>query len=1262
MKISVLILFIFVSFSVYSQKVIKKHILWKNPISEKTGKDQVRFLHFQGASYDDNNLPVWTERIKLSQKHNAADVSLANITFEEATVEEADILSHSGNIPTDFTITATTQVEKKVKYALVQINPFRKNASTGKFEKLLGFNYILTQKYIPGVLPKTKRGSFAQNSVLSSGKWVKIKISGSGIYKLTYSDLTGYGFSNPGNISVYGNGGGMLPMLNKDFRHDDLVQNAISFEDANVNGTFDPGDYILFYAEGPTKWKYDPANDLFTHTKHLYSDYNYYFLTDSRPVRTITSQASLPSAAENVTSFDDYAYHETDSLNLIRSGRNWVGEQFDIVTSYNYSFNFPNILAATSKLYTDLIARSSVSSTFTFTINGQPLTPVSIPQVNVGSSTGAYAYEISKTLTFAAGSENIAVNVRYTKPNSSSQGWLNYFGLNVRRNLIMSGAQMAFRDKSSVGPGKTASFILSGASSDTRIWDITDPVNAKQIIPVSNSGGTLVFNAATDTLRTYIALNGPSFSTPVLVGDVPNQNLHAVANQKLIIVTHQDFQTYAEQLAEHHRSRDNMSVLVVRPQEIYNEFSSGCQDVSAIRDFMRMLYERPSGVMPENLLLFGNGTYDNKTVSAANSNFIITWQSANSLDPTGSYVSDDFFTLLDSIEGSVGGTESMDIGVGRFPVKTVAEAKLMVDKVKGYTSPSSFGDWRNVVTFVADDAEDVIQHQTQSDDLAKRIDTSHTEYNIDKIYLDAYQQVSTPAGARYPDVNTAILNRIKRGTLIFNYTGHGNELGLAHEHVLNSSDISSWDNINKLPVFMTATCEFSRFDDNSRVPAGAQILLSSKGGGIALFSTTRLVYSTPNYYLNLSFYDNIFEKDNNNQTLNFGEVMRRTKNSSVNAGTNKRNFTLLGDPALQIAIPKHKVVTTSINHHDITSVADTIKALSKVTIKGYVADINNTKLTGFNGILYPTIYDKYTTLTTRGNDGNIPLTYKIQNKILFKGKASVKSGEFSFSFIVPKDISYSVGCGKFSYYSASSAEDASGYYNNVIVSGTSSDAFQDNTGPTVEIYLNDEGFVYGGLTDENPMLLAIAEDSSGINTVGNGIGHDITAVLDGNTNQTIILNEYYEAELDNYQKGRINYDFTKLLPGQHNLKLKLWDVNNNSAETYTEFIVANSAELVLDHIFNYPNPFTTQTSFYFDHNLTHTDLSVIIQIFTVTGKIIKTIEGTVNTSGYRSSPLYWDGKDDYGDRIGRGVYIYKIRVRPPEGNTVEKFEKLVILK
>ncbi|MBI5219785.1 MAG: type IX secretion system sortase PorU [Bacteroidia bacterium] len=1250
----------------FSQKVIKEKIKWKNVLKESIDSEIKYFLNFDYASYNLYFLPVYNYRKELPSQINLVEAKIEDPVYQDFSDEELRNINELDKIADDITVESIVQYERKKPYALISFVPIRKNKLTNRFEKLIQFNLLITEKFVPRKKNKSKQGTYAQNSVLSAGKWVKIKIDRNGIYKLTYSELKNMGISNPENLSVYGNGGVQLPLRNNEFRYDDLIQNSVSFQDINSDGSFNEGDYVLFYGQGPNKWRYDTASLRYTHVKHRFSDYSYYFLTDSRTKKVISAVNSLGTSNISVASFDDFMFHETDSLNLIKSGSLWVGEHFDLVNNYNFNYNFPNLISSAPVVfYTSVLARSSVISKFNIYANGQAFTPLSVNAVNMSTNTAPFAAESLKTYSFYSGSDNISINFSYEKSNSSSEGWLNYFELNVRRNLWMNGSQLIFRDIQSAAPGKIASFNIGNAASGLRVWDVTDPFNIQQINPGSTANNTFIFNVSTDSLREFIAFDGSSFLSPAVVGDVANQNLHGLNGIDLVIVTHPDFKEYADQFADHHRLYDNFSVFVAKPEEVYNEFSSGSPDVAAIRDFMKMLYDKAGAnesLMPKYLLLYGDGSYDNKSNLSSNTNFIMTYQSANSLDPTQSYVSDDFFALLDSTEGTVNGIESMDIGVGRFPVKTKEEAKLMLDKVKNYTSANALGDWRNIVTFVGDDAEDVTAHQTQTDDLANKVDTTYNMkvYNIDKIFLDAYQQITTPTGNRYPDVNIAINNRIKKGTLVFNYTGHGNELGLAHERVVTTSDIASWDNWNKLPVFITATCDFSRFDDFDRTSAGELILLNSKGGAIALFSTTRLVYSSPNFSFNLSFYDFIFKCDQNNNVYRLGEVMRRTKNAR--SDNNKRNFVLLGDPALQIAVPKYNVATVSINNRLITTGTDTIKALSKVTITGEVNDHSGNKLGNFNGILYPTVYDKYLYTETRGNDGNPPLHYRVQNKILFKGKASVKSGEFTFSFIVPKDISYSIGYGKISYYSDNSITDAAGYYKGIVIGGSSDIALTDNQGPVIKLYMNDSTFVFGGITDENPKMLAKLNDFSGINTVGNGIGHDIAAVLDANTNQTIILNDYYESDLDSYQNGKIAYDFSSLSIGQHNLKLKVWDVNNNSSETYTEFIVANSSELVLDHIFNYPNPFTTNTNFYFDHNQPNTDLDVMIQIFTVTGKLIKTIEAKVFSSGYHSAPINWNGLDDFGDRIGRGVYIYRIKVRPPTGKIIDKFEKLVILK
>jgi len=528
------------------------------------------------------------------------------------------------------------------------------------------------------------------------------------------------------------------------------------------------------------------------------------------------------------------------------------------------------------------------------------------------------------------------------------------------------------------------------------------------------------------------------------------------------------------------------------------------------------------------------------------------------------------------------------------------------------------------------------------------------------VFFDAFKQESTPGGARYPDVNEAINEAVDKGSLIVNYTGHGGETGWGHERVLKVFDVNSWSNTTGFPLFVTATCEFSRFDDPGRTTAGELVLLNSSGG-IGLLTTVRLVFSSPNFTLNQTFYNEVFTKTNNEYPT-IGEIFMNVKNNASNVSNpNNRNFTLLGDPALRLAYPIHNVATTKINGVNV-SPNDTLKALSKVTIEGEVRDASGNKLTNFNGLIYPIVFDKPKQIVSLANDGGTPFTFDLQTSKLFKGKVSVNNGDYSYTFVVPKDISYNYGQGKLSYYAENQVEDANGYYTNFYIGGTADNYESDNIGPEIELFMNDENFVFGGITDEKPILLANISDVHGINMVGNGIGHDIIAVLDDKTEESFILNDFYEADLNSYQNGKVYFPFNDLEEGRHKLTLKVWDVYNNSSEATIEFVVVKTKDIVLEKVYNYPNPFTTYTEFWFEHNQPGKQLYAQVQIFTVSGKLVKTLDKHILNEGFRSTSITWDGLDEYGDRIGRGVYVYRLKVRTENYSVAEKYEKLVILR
>ncbi|MFA9370482.1 MAG: type IX secretion system sortase PorU [Labilibaculum antarcticum] len=1259
MRYLVILLLSLISVSLFSQTTTPVNLDWTENLIVYPNGEKINTLTFTGASLDEYNswLPEYSYLQLTGSTNQIFTVELFDTEFELLSSTERQVLRNK-TISNSINPSVQSVTIRKQNYLQVKFIPIRKNSLTGQYEKLIRFSLKFQRKSQAKSVKQSK--SYLNSSVLQSGKWVKIAVDTSAVHKITYSQLIDMGISNPENIRVYGSGGGMLAKMNSENSTDDLPNNSI-YMDKGTDGIFNSGDFILFYAKGPRSWKYDKTSNEFVHENHLYSDFSHYFLTSDKGSPTlIQSINSLPSSNITVNGFDDYAVFDQDDINLLESGRLWLGSTFDVTTNYSFNFSFPNLKTGEPVLVsTNLVARSSSATKFTLLSGTSSIGEIEIPAVNTGSYTASYASNIEqKFKNFTPSSPNFELSLDYVKSSASSKGWLNFIRVNARRNLLFTGDQMAFRDSKTLGAGNNAQFTLQNTNTQTLIWDITNPQSIKSLsADYSNNASSFIADAS--ILREYVACNPKgNFPTPSLIGSVQNQNLHALAQTDMLIISPSKFLSQASLIADFHKSKDNLKVTVVNPEDIYNEFSSGSPDVSAIRNFVKMFYDRSTGEsdMPKYLLLFGDGSFDNKSDRENNTRQILTYQSENSLIPTQSFVTDDFFGLLDDDEGEASGM--VDIGIGRFPVNTTEEAQIVTNKILKYNN-SEWGDWRSMICFIGDD-EDNSTHMRDANKLAVQVETNDPEYKTKRIFLDDYEQITSSAGQEYPDVNLEISESVNKGSLIMNYTGHGNENGLAHEHILMLDDILSWKNPTKLPLFMTATCEFSRFDNYKKLSAGEIILLRDNGGGIGLFTTTRLVFSSPNFSLNQNFYHHVFDLDSEGKHLCLGDIMRKTKNET-GSGINKRNFTLLGDPALRLNYPTHSVKTIQINNVDISQPTDTLKALSKVKISGQLIANTGENLNDFSGTVFSTVYDKATTKSTRGNDES-PFEYTVQNSVLFKGKASVTNGYFNFSFFVPKDINYQYGNGKISYYANSMNSDAFGYTNSIVIGGTNPNADNDKIGPEIELYMDDEQFTPGGMTSSSPLLLAIVQDSSGINTVGNSIGHDIIAVLDQKTDQPYELNDSYESELDNYQKGKISYRLSDLETGEHEIQVKVWDNVNNSSENMLEFIVADNADLILKHVLNYPNPFTTNTGFYFEHNQASRELDVLIQILTVSGKLIKTIETTVNSTGNRVGPIQWDGKDDFGNSIGRGVYFYRVKVRADDGKVVNKFQKLVILK
>jgi hypothetical protein len=1113
--------------------------------------------------------------------------------------------------------------------------------------------------------------TYEDTSVLSSGIWYKYRMAKKGVVKIAFDQLEPLGLPEGTVPSIYGNNFGLLSYLNSEPYPDDLKPVPLYIEKGG-DGIFNSGDYIIFYVESPHRWAYSESAG-YSFLRHNYSDSAAFFLTWSKPFAEISVQA-LQSAPNGTSQYKDHlSYHEVEKVNLIKSGREWYEPVSYLQALPLNDINLGSDLQASQQVKFKLrvFARSADMTSFRLNSGSSTIVSTSVSGVDISSSTGTYAREalINGEFDPAINTEALSLEF-YNNGDGSAKGWLDYLLVQSRRKMIYNGEPLYIRDHTAIGSGNLIEYKVEAPSENLFVWDITDSDNPVMVNTVF-SNGILSFISSMDTLHTFLVFDPSTVQGPGQQSiQISNQNLHDPGEYDGIIVTHSLFSDQAKELADIHFQHDGLNSLIVTPEEIYNEFSGGIPDISAIRNFVRMVYSRnKDGQKPlRYLTLFGDGSFHNKSLPPNNPNFIPTYQTQNSHVIIQSYTSDDYYGLLDEGEGEAIGY--IDIGIGRLPVSDIDQANILIQKTRSYIDPANMGSWRNMVLMIADD-EDSNTHLNDAEGLVTLLESEAPEINIDKVYFDSYTQTTTINGESYPDVTEAINDRMKAGCLIFNYLGHGNELGLAHERVVKIDDINSWTNINKLPVFITATCEFSRFDDIDMDPgsgditqkssAGELVLLSGSGGGIALMTTTRIVYSAPNYTLNNRIYKYAFTLDSEGNGLALGDILRLAKNDA-GSGANKRNFTLLGDPAIKLAYPWHgTVVTDSINGVPSAVFNDTIKALSELSIKGHVINSNGDTNNNFNGLLNTVIYDKKYEISTQANDGGSSVIFDKQDRSLFRGTTEIVNGEFEIKTIIPRDIDYTFEKGKVSYYASSGSIDYTGSNSDLLIGGFSDLTANDTTGPLISLSLNDTLFRSGGITNTTPILLAQISDESGINTSGVGIGHDIITYLDNDKSISIILNNFYENRINSFTSGIIEYPLEEFEKGKHYISLKAWDNYNNSSTESIVFIVESEDGLILNRLINYPNPFISDTRISLDHNRPGVDLDIEISIFSSKGSLIKKLKTQQTTSGFSLNPIIWDGIDDRGTKVGRGLYVYSVYIKTSDGKKARITGKMVIL-
>lgn len=1245
---------------------------WEQPAKVVMGKDKpVTAPSFISAQYPDlpeSILPQYTTTIKIEHGTNQVEVQFDSIKYLPLTDEETALLINTP-IPDSPQAKVSIMQERGNPVALVSVCPFGIDPETGKTAKIDYFEISL--KSTPTISTVTADSSikrYARHSRMVYGDWYKLWIRESGIYKITYDQLKSLGMNlngvHPQNISMYGRGGKPMNEVVGNSPYDDMTEISIRVVTAQQD-VFGPGDYVLFYGEGPVTWSHNRVAERVEHLTHPWTDAVAYFITISPYIakRIPVAEQVKIQATGSTNKYTSVALYEKEDINLIKSGRKWFSQKFDNYTrNLNLpEFYFPDIdLSDSIKLFYGFAGKATAKMTFLINANNKTVNTSTIPAV-VGKND--FANETIGSGIFSPTSDRLKMSVQFIPPNNSALGWLDYIELNVRSILRFRGPQMNFRDPLTVGEGKVIDFTMESDKSNLTLWDVTYQDYVHEV-PMTRNGNKYTFRAATPWLREFVVFDGTYFLTPEFEGKVANQDLHAIGNYDMIIITPPFLKEQAVRVANIHAKKGDVTTKVVSLPEVYNEFSSGHTDITAIRDFMKMLYDkgRSSGY-PKYLLLFGSTSYDTKNRVLNNSNPIPTYESYNSSKPTISFLSDDYYGLLDDGEG--GGesiTGLLDIGIGRIPVRTIEQAEDVVNKLEAYVlcDSATFGNWRNNLLIIADD-EDDNTHFAQAEKLCKRIEGQNRILNIDKIYFDAYRQINTPGGGRFPDAQRDINSQVEKGVLITNYIGHGGELGWADERVLEIKDIEAWNNFNQMGLFFTATCEFSRFDDPQHTSAGELVFLNPVGGAIAMITTTRLAYSSINETLNYSFIDTVMSKTGG--IPRFGDIVKYTKNKH-NPHPNMRHLTLFGDPAMQILLPQFNVVTTSVIDPATLMAVDTLRANSKVVINGEIQDNNGQLIDNFNGEVSVKIFDKTSIYRTLGQDSNSdPANFKVQKNIVYQGKAIVEQGTFSITFPVPRDIDYNYGNGKISYYATDGYQDANGFDDSIVIGGSKPGNNSDEEGPQITLWINDTTFIEGGLTGENPRLLVRLFDESGINTLSSGVGHDLTATLDGNSYNSVLLNDFYIADLNTFKSGNARYKFFGLEDGEHTITVKAWDVFNNSSEKSITFVVKHDIRLNIDDVIAYPNPSRDKVWFRFKHNLFDEILNIEIEIYNSSGGLVRVLNpGKITANGYIVDEIAWDGLSDEGKLLRNGLYIARVKVLDRNNNSSAHSVKIVMAR
>ncbi len=1224
----------------------------------------------------DTIVPHYTETFDLGENFQLYDHHF-ELEYQECAPATKEEIKRYGvtadNLTEKFHVETNIGINRKRGVLNVDVYPFA--LQNGKIMKLTSFKPAV-KKYIKPIQLKSHlsyntvsqlntsySSRYAEHSLLASGRWVKIRVNNAGIYELTKSKLSSLGFKNPSKVRLYGYNLPLLPETNIEKISDDLTEIPLWHKE---NGA------LLFYSCGTTRWTRSQKASEFIHFNNPYSNYIYYFLTESTDdtAPAFPEETYEPSSTD-VETFYDYAVIETDEYSFLNSGRTFF-ENYDYATGNkkNYKLDLPGIASPNVILTVQFAAAGNSTSRLDISSEGTTLGTISFKRL----AEYYYGNMNSKKINWNKASENNILTLTHTR-SSGTSGHLDYIRASYLRKLEMSGNYLAFRPTSS----GTFNYKVNGATSSTRVWRVTTPETTCEI-KGTFANGIYSATAPSDSWNQeeFVAVNTDrTFPSPEIIGQIQNQDLHSLSDIDFVIITPANgvLTAQAQRLADAHTAKEGMRCYVTTADKIYNEFSSGTPDATAYRRFMKMLYDKAEtdDNAPKNLLLFGSGLWDNRFVTSgmrrySQDDYLLCYESDSSLSTLNSYVCEEYFGMLDDGEGSRILYDKSDIGIGRIPVTTVNDAKQVVDKLISYINNEETGSWKNTICFLADDGNGNT-HMTDADKVRLSTVNLYPDYNYRRIYWDSYTRVSTATGHSYPDAYTDINKQMQDGALIMNYIGHGASYCLSHEQVLKRSDFANWTT-SKLPLWITAACDVSPFDMNEE-NIGTTALLNKRGAAMGMVTTTRTTYSSSNQIFNRQFMQYVLDKKANGKRYTIGEALQMAKNtSSAGRAENKTFFVLLGDPAITLATPKYKIKIDQFNQADAdTDNPENISAGSVVNVEGHVVDENGNIAETFNGTVSPTIYDSIEKVQCKYNAQNdqeeekynaSPYSYFEHTRTLYIGVDSVKNGKFKFSFPVPLDINYSNEDGLMSIYASSSNEgiEAQGKFENFTVGGTATDISQDTSGPEISIFLNTENFQSGDRVNESPLLIAYLNDKDGINTTGNGIGHDITLIIDNSESMTYSINNYFVTEVGDYTKGCIRFSIPALPAGKHTLQLRAFDILNNPSVKETEFEVAENLSPTIFEL-SCASPVRHNAVFTITNDRPQSELGINISIYDISGR--KVWETNETETSQTNIYTYTWNLTTSDNSLQPGIYICKATISAPDGGSASKAVKFIVL-